>query len=170
MSTPPGDQPPHDPNQPPPPPGGYGQQPPYDPNQPPPPPGGYGQQPSYDSGQGGYGQPAPPPPGGFGAPGFGSPAQTNGLAITSLVLGILGLLGNCFCFGGILSPVALVLGRAGMKKSDSSGGQVGQRGLAKAGFILGIIGTIIFAILIAWFVLALATDADFNYQYGENLD
>ncbi len=142
MSTPPGGQPPYDPNQPP-----YGNQPPPPP---PPPPGGYD-----PSAPGGYGQPSQP--------------ATNGLAITSLVLGILGLLGLCFCFGGILSPVALVLGHLGKKKADQSNGAIGGRGMAKAGFILGIIGTILFVILVVWFIVALATGGDFNYQYGTDM-
>jgi hypothetical protein len=139
-------------NLPPPPPPGGDQ--PYDPNQPPP---------SYDPG---YGQ--APPPGGYGQPGYGggsgSPA-TNGLAIGSLIVSILGLLGNCFCFGGILSPVGIVLGFMGKKKADQSGGAVGGRGMALAGIIIGVIGTLIFLAWIGFFIYAIATGEDVNYSY-----
>jgi hypothetical protein len=101
-----------------------------------------------------------------GAPGTGQ--QTNGLAITALVLGIVGILGNICCFGGILSPVAIVLGFMGRKKADGSGGQVGGRGLAQAGMILGIIGTVIFLAWIVFFIVAIANGNDFNYQYSNS--
>lgn len=147
MSTPPGDQPPYDPNNP------YG-----------------GQPPSYDPGQGGYGQ-AAPPPGGYGsyAQGSGQPSQaTNGLAITALILGILGLLGNCFCFGGILSPVAAVLGFMGKKKADS--GQAGGRGMALAGLILGVLGTLILLGWIGFIIYAISTGEDVNWNYSTDFE
>jgi Domain of unknown function (DUF4190) len=138
---------------------------------PPPPPGDPNQPPSYDPGQGGYGQSAPPP-GGYGQPGYGggsgNPA-TNGLAIGSLVVSILGLLGNCFCFGGILSPVGLVLGFMGKKKADNSGGAVGGRGMALAGIIIGALGTLIFVAWVAFFIYAIATGEEINYQYGTDM-
>jgi hypothetical protein len=143
MSTPPGGPPPpHDPNQPP-----YGNQPP---------PGGYGQA---------------PPPGGYDQSGGGSSgSQNNGLAITSLVLGILGLIGGCFCFGGILSPIALVTGMMGRKKADASGGRMGGKGMAMAGIILGIIGTLILLAWIAFIIWAAATGEEINFQYDTNMD
>lgn len=101
--------------------------------------------------------PLPPAAGYYG--GYAPVAPTDGLAVASMVLGILGLLGLCaYGLGGVLSPVALVLGRMSMKKIDASQGQVGGRGFAQAGFIMGIIGTIIFVlavIAIAFFFVAL---------------
>ncbi|MDO7868661.1 DUF4190 domain-containing protein [Nocardioides jiangxiensis] len=73
------------------------------------------------------------------------PAPPNdGGAIAAFVLGIIGIVGMCgYGFSLLLSPVALVLGRTSMKRIDSSQGQVAGRGFAQAGFIMGIIGTVL---------------------------
>ena len=65
------------------------------------------------------GSPPPPPP------------KTSGLAITSLVLGCLGLL-TC----GITSLVGLILGIIALVRINKSKGQLGGQGLALAGTIV----------------------------------
>lgn len=65
------------------------------------------------------------------------PAGTNGKAIASLVLGILSL----FCCGFISGIAAIILGKQAQQETAISG-QNGA-GLAQAGFILGIIGTVL---------------------------
>ena len=108
---------------------------------PPPPPsgggGGYGSPPPG----GGYGP--PPPGGGYGPPppgggyGYGAvPRGTNRKAIWSLVLGILGLV-CCGFFAGI---PAIILGRMAQREIEQTGQQ--GRGLATAGFILGIVSCV----------------------------
>ena len=73
-----------------------------------------------------------------------------GLAVGSLVVGIASLVLACgYGIGLVGSPVALVLGRVSMKRIDQSQGQLGGRGLAQAGFILGIIGTVLLVLAIA---------------------
>ena len=105
---------------------------------PPPPP------PPPPSGGGGYG--APPPGGGYGPPppgggydgGYGAaPTGTNSKAIWSLVLGILGLV-CCGFFAGI---PAIILGRMSQREIEQTGQQ--GRGLATAGFILGIVSCVL---------------------------
>ena len=66
------------------------------------------------------------------------PQPTNTNAIVSLVLGIIGII---FC-GGILAPIAWYLGAQAENQIDASGGAEGGRGIATAGKILGIIGTV----------------------------
>ena len=120
-------------NAPPPPPpsggppsGGYGA---------PPPSGGYGAPPP----SGGYG--APPPSGGYGAPppaGGYAQGGTNSKSVWSLVLGILGLL----CCGFFTGIPAIILGRRAQGEIDTSGGMQGGRGMATAGFVLGIIACV----------------------------
>ena len=61
-------------------------------------------------------------------------------ATLALVLGVVGV----FC--GIAAPFALFIGRKAVTDIDASGGQMGGRGLAQAGFILGIIGTVLLVI------------------------
>src|SRR5687768_14737450 len=109
-------QPPAQPPQEQPPPG-YPQQPGQYPQQ----PGQYPQQPGQ------YPQQQYPP--GYGPPGY-PPRKTNGLAIASLVLGLLWI-----CYIG--SILALVFGYQGKKQIDASQGREEGRGLAVAGIVLG---------------------------------
>lgn len=91
-----------------------------------------------------YGTPPPPPQYGSPAPGQpGQPAGNSKKAIWALVLGILGLV-CCGIFTGI---PALILGKQAQGEIDASGGAISGRGMATAGFILGIIS-------IVWTVLA----------------
>jgi hypothetical protein len=108
------------------------------------PQGGYGQQPY---GQQPYGQQP------YGQPGYGyqqQPQQDHPRATMSMILGILGLV---IC--GVLAPFAWAMGRKTMNEIDASGGQLGGRGMAQAGFIMGIIGTVILALSILFFAIAI---------------
>ena len=73
-----------------------------------------------------------------GAPVVPSTPKTSGLAITSLILGIIG-----GCTLGLLSIVGLILGIMAAKKIKASGGTIGGRGLAIAGIIVSILTLII---------------------------
>lgn len=80
----------------------------------------------------GYGAP-PPPPGPYG--GYmppGQPRKSNGAAIGSLVCGVL------FCIPVVTSLAAVILGFVGLRKARDP--QVGGKGLAVAGLILGLLG------------------------------
>jgi hypothetical protein len=101
------------PSQPPPEQPGYWQQ--QAPGYPPP----YGQQPGYPTGQVRY-------------------APDHPRATMALVLGILGLV---VC--GVVAPFAWVIGARAVREIDESNGGLGGRGAAKAGYILGIIGTVL---------------------------
>ncbi|MGI5292351.1 DUF4190 domain-containing protein [Nonomuraea polychroma] len=147
--------------------GGYGQQPPtgggY--GQQPQSGGGYGQQPPSGGGYGGYGQQPPsypqeqlgygqmPPSGGFSQPsgGYGynpygppqQPRSTNGMAVASLVLGIIGLI---FC--GVTSIPGVILGHVAMNKIKRTG-EEGQ-GMAVAGLVTSYITVVLWAL--CWLV------------------
>ncbi len=98
-----------------------------------PPPGGYEPPPP------GGNQPPPPPPPGYGAPGpYGAPPGNNKKAVWALVLGILGLL----CCGFFTGIPAIILGKQAQGEIDGSGGMQSGRGMATAGFVLGIIACI----------------------------
>jgi uncharacterized membrane protein YjgN (DUF898 family) len=125
----------------PPPPGG--DQPPYDPNQP--------------FGQGGYGQ--APPPGGYGAQG-----QTHPKATTSLVLGIVSVV----CCS-LAAPFAWSIGKKTVNEIDASGGRYEGRGQAQAGYILGIIGTVLLILAILFFILAAITGG-LSFEAGTDID
>lgn len=62
-------------------------------------------------------------------------ASTNGMAIASLVLGIVWL-------AGLGSVLALIFGLKARKQIDWSSGTQGGRGMATAGIVLGIIGIV----------------------------
>jgi len=69
--------------------------------------------------------PLPPPAGG----------GTNGLAIASLIMGILGVLGLLACFGGVVGIPAVICGHMALGRIKRSG--QGGRGLAIVGLVLG---------------------------------
>jgi hypothetical protein len=62
---------------------------------------------------------------------------TSGLAVASLVLGIVGLLSFVYGVGSLL---AVIFGAIGMKQTQD--GQRGGRGMAIAGLVMGIIGLV----------------------------
>jgi hypothetical protein len=69
--------------------------------------------------------------------GYAAPQNTAGT--TALVTGIVGIL----CCG-LVSIIAIWQGRKGMALADS--GQATNRGVAQAGFILGIVGVVLWVI------------------------
>ena len=89
--------------------------------------------------------PPPPPPAGPLPPPPGVPPsaawqpapqayqRTNGMAVASLVLGVL----FCFVITGIL---AVIFGNVALNRIDASGGTEKGRGLAISGIVLGWIG------------------------------
>jgi prepilin-type processing-associated H-X9-DG protein len=80
-----------------------------------------------------------------------APAKTSSLAITSLVLGCLGLL-TC----GITSLVGLVLGIIALVRINKSQGQLGGKGVALAGMIVSAALVLIMPIPAAMLLPALA--------------
>ena len=149
---------------------GYGQPGHGAPQYPPPPPDSpygqptapqqpYGQQGYGQPGQQGYGQPGYGQPGqqgygdqGYGQQGYGQPAPAYGQqpgypaayapdhpkATMSLILGILGIV---VC--GVIAPFAWRIGKTTVDEIDASQGRLGGRGTAQAGYVLGIVGTIL---------------------------
>ncbi len=90
-----------------------------------------------------------PPYGGWGP----QPVQDHPRATLSLILGVVALGGGLICGLPILaSPFAWVIGGRTVREIRRSGGRYGGEGLARAGQVLGIVGTV----LIVMFVLAVA--------------
>ena len=136
---PPQDQPPQDPNQQP----GYWeqqqgqnpygqQQPPYGQQNP------YGQQPPHGQ------QPSYPQQSGYPV----AYAPDHPKATLSLILGILGIV---VC--GVVAPFAWQMGKRTRDEIDASNGQLGGRGSAQAGYVLGLIGTILLGLGVLVLVL-----------------
>lgn len=132
---------------------------PNDPNQ----PGAGGEKPNDGSGYPQYGNPqggqyGAPQQGGqygaqpYGSPQYGAPQQgspygggapvpqgEHSKSTLILVLGILSIV-CCGLFTGI---PAIIMGRQAQQEIESSGGALGGAGKVKAGFICGIIGTVL---------------------------
>lgn len=74
--------------------------------------------------------------------------QTASGAVASLVLGVLGIVLCPLC-----APIAWSLGRTAEREVDASGGSLDGRGLATAGKITGIIGTVLLVLYVLAFVV-----------------
>lgn len=77
-------------------------------------------------------------------------APQNGLGTAALIMGILSL----FCIPVIGGVLAIVFGKMGMAKADQ--GLATNRGAAKAGFILGIIGLVLAVIGFIIYMIVIA--------------
>jgi len=90
--------------------------------------------------------PPPPPVSPAGAPFYagGPPGKTCGLAIVSLVLGIVGAL----CLGVLAGVPALILGLVASSKIGKSQGTLGGKGLAVGGIVLGGLSVLTTAVLV----------------------
>jgi hypothetical protein len=64
-------------------------------------------------------------------------------ATTSLVIGILGVV---LC--QIIAPIAWSMGKKTLDEIDASQGRLGGRGAAQAGYVLGIVGTVVLALVV----------------------
>ena len=106
---------------------------------------------SWQQGPPGGGQPPPPPPN-YPPPGYGygqpSPGY-NGLAIASMILGIMWLYG----VGAILAVIFALIAKRQIRERGQSGG-----GMATAGIVIGSIGLLVAIVLIVVFVLAAASE------------
>jgi hypothetical protein len=97
----------------------------------------------------------PPPPVYGAAPtyypqGYVAPPSTNGSAVASLVLGIVGLLTCGYTF--FIAPVlAVVLGVKARRQIRESGQQ--GDGMALAGIITGVIGLVVSAAIVIFFIV-----------------
>ena len=86
-------------------------------------------------------------------PGAAPVAPQNGMGTAALVMGIL----QFFCLGTVGSVLAIVFGKIGMNKADQ--GLANNRGAAKAGFVLGIVGLALTAVGIVIAIIAVAIGA-----------
>ena len=135
----------------------------------------YPQYPGYPGDAGGAGWPLPPqqpdptqapgagqvppysPPPGYHVPAHGYPQwapQRHPSATTAMVLGIVALAGGLLCYlPVVIAPFAWWQGHKVMREIDASGGRFSGRGEAKAGFVLGIIGTVLLLMMLAFAAL-----------------
>ena len=129
--------------------------------------------PGQDPQQPGWQAPPPPPQYAqpqyahpqYGTPGYYAPQPppTPGKATTALVMGIAGLL----CCPLVLSIPAWIIGHGAVKEIDASNGTLGGRSTANAGYILGIIGTVLGVLSVGALVM-LFSFGSFDCQSTDN--
>jgi Domain of unknown function (DUF4190) len=123
------------------------QQPPPGPPAYPPPPRAPDDRPAY-----------PPPP--SQQPSWGPPPSShlrnNGLAVASMVLGIVGIL--FFVFFAIVPALALIFGLVSHSQIRQSAGTQGGSGMAVAGIVLGAVGVALFFLVLPF--------GSFNVHFG----
>ncbi len=90
------------------------------------------------------------------------PPPSSGMAIASMVLGIVSLV-SCTCYGiGLLFAIpAVICGHMAMKQIKESAVPIGGRGMAQAGLIMGYIG-IGLAVLGIIFLIIAAANGQFS--------
>lgn len=87
--------------------------------------------------------PGPPPPSAPPPPGSPGGTSENAAGVTALVTGLVGI----FLCPLVFSIIAIVFGRKGLAAADR--GTADNRGLAQAGYILGIVGIVLFVLYVA---------------------
>ncbi len=112
--------------------------------------------------EGQYYPPNQPPPG----PPMQPVAPNSSKATTSLVLGICSLV-VCGFFLGI---PAMIIGRQAKQEIEASQGRLGGEGLATAGFITGLIGTIWSALAAILLVVLLVIGGIFANEVAQNCE
>ena len=93
-------------------------------------------------------------------------APSSGKATTSLVLGICSLV---FC-GFLLGIPAMIIGRQAKREIEASQGRLGGEGLATAGFITGLIGTIWSVLAAILLVILLVAGGIFANEIAQNCE
>lgn len=114
----------------------------------------------------------PPAQGGAPAPysAFAPASPAHPQSTLALVLGLVGLVGALFVCGLplLVSPFAWAIGRSSLKDIRESHGRLGGESNARAGMIMGIIGTVllILAVVAVVAIIVLVVMADSSYTSG----
>lgn len=92
------------------------------------------------------------------------PEEPAGMAIASLVLGIISVVMSCSGYNFITAILAIIFGAIHLAKRRS------RRGMAIAGIVLGIISIAIFIIAVVVLVAVIGTNPDIMHMYNEMLN
>ncbi|MFW0112148.1 DUF4190 domain-containing protein [Rothia sp. CCM 9416] len=123
------------------------------------------QQPNYSAPGYGYSQ---YPAGGYPTYAAAETNKPKGLAIASMVLGIIGFISGWAVIGGIFALVAIVLGIVALVKTKTGGG---GKGFAITGIVTGALGlliSILMLILFGWMFAAIGPAMENCSQYIDN--
>ncbi|AXT86698.1 hypothetical protein C6I20_01230 [Aeromicrobium sp. A1-2] len=94
------------------------------------------------------------------------PPPNHPQATTAMVLGVVGLTGFAVCVTFFVAPIAWILGRKAVKEIDASAGKYGGRSEAKAGMIMGIIGTGLLVLALAFIALMIVIAVNGGFEDG----
>lgn len=95
-----------------------------------------------------YAAPASPYSAATGVPVF---SPSSGLAIASMVCGIVSVITSCvWCIGGLLALVAIILGHIAFSKAKADPSRFGGKGMAAAGLVTGYFGIVISILFMAF--------------------
>lgn len=83
------------------------------------------------------------------------PPPSDGLAITSMILGIISILASCMYIGIIFGIPAVICGHMSLNKINKSPVAIGGKGMAIAGLVTGYLGSLTSLIVIAFVVIAI---------------
>jgi hypothetical protein len=111
------------------------------------------------------GQAAAPPPAATAPPVGFQPAaaiKTSGMAVASLVLGIVGMVFVPF----VPSVLAIIFGAVGMSQINRSNGLLKGKGMATAGIVLGIISIAFMIIMVVWVGLSWSWISDISHEFN----
>jgi Domain of unknown function (DUF4190) len=109
------------------------------------------------------GPPVAPPPGYAVAGGYSSypipHTRTNGFAVASMILGIVGAVGMCVFV--VPSLLAIIFGAVALSQIKNHPETYSGRGMAIAGLVLGIVALVALALFVI-----IASIADYNVSNG----
>lgn len=91
----------------------------------------------------------PPPPPGV----FPRQQQNQGLAIASMILGLLSFVVGIFCLGPIPGVIALVLGLVALSQIKKDPARNGGKPFAIVGIVTGSISLLLFGSMFFWWIL-----------------
>jgi len=90
---------------------------------------------------------------GYGGQPYAAAPPNNQKALWALILGIVGLV----CCGFLAGIPAIILGKQAQNEIDASGGAQGGRGMATAGFVMGIIACALGVLFVILYAAGVAT-------------
>ncbi len=82
------------------------------------------------------------------------PQVSQGMAVASMILGLIGLFSSFVCLGPIPGIIALILGLVTLSQMKRTPDKVGGKPFAIIGIVTGSISLAIFALFLLWIIIA----------------
>jgi hypothetical protein len=82
------------------------------------------------------------------------PGPSQGLAIASMVIGLIGLFTGLFCFGPIPGIAALIMGLVALSQIKRTPDRVGGKPFAIVGIVAGSVSLLFYGLMFLWVIIA----------------